>query len=88
MSWYVYLVECDDGSLYCGATTDPERRVAAHNGLRPGGAKYTRSRRPVRLVACVERPDKAAALRLEEAIKSMPRADKVARLLAATEAGA
>ena len=47
MSWYVYLVECGDGSLYCGVTTNPERRVDAHNGLRPGGAKYTRSRRPV-----------------------------------------
>ncbi len=88
MSWYVYLVECGDGSLYCGATTDPKRRVDAHNGLLPGGAKYTRSRRPVRLAACVELADKSSALRLEEMIKKAPRAAKVKRLLAAArEAG-
>lgn len=88
MIWYVYLLECGDGSLYCGVTTDPERRVAAHNGLRPGGAKYTRSRRPVRLLACAEQGNKGAALRLEERIKNTPRAAKLARLLAVKEAGA
>lgn len=82
MSWYVYLVECADGTLYCGATTEPERRVAQHNGLRPGGAKYTRSRRPVRLAACVALPDRSAALRVEEAVKKTPRRGKMARLLA------
>ena len=83
MSWYVYLVECGDGSLYCGVTTNPEHRVYAHNGLRPGGAKYTRSRRPVRLAACVKQADKSSALRLEETIKKAPRSVKVERLLAA-----
>ena len=45
---YTYMVECADGSLYTGWTNDLKRRVAAHNAGR--GAKYTRSRRPVRLV--------------------------------------
>jgi putative endonuclease len=46
--WYVYLLRCSDGSLYCGTTTDLERRVQEHNeGI---GSRYTRSRRPVRLV--------------------------------------
>ena len=45
---YVYLLRCVDGSLYCGWTTDPEARLAAHNSGH--GAKYTRSRLPVKLV--------------------------------------
>lgn len=81
MSWYVYLAECRDGSLYCGVTTNPERRLKEHNGLRPGGARYTRTRRPVRLTACVEQADRSAALRLEAEIKKAPRADKLKKLL-------
>ena len=85
MNWYVYLLECNDGSLYCGVTTNPERRLEEHNGLRPGGARYTRGRRPVRLAACVEQPDRSAALRLEADIKKTPRAGKVKKLLATGE---
>ncbi|MBO6002520.1 MAG: GIY-YIG nuclease family protein, partial [Mailhella sp.] len=48
-AWCVYLVRCADGSPYCGITTDLARRIAMHNGDLPGGAKYTRPRRPVRL---------------------------------------
>ena len=47
--WYVYVVECSDNSLYCGITTDTIRRLHEHNTTKKG-AKYTRSRRPVRLV--------------------------------------
>ena len=48
--WYVYLLRCADATLYCGVTTDMERRLREHNaGSR--GAKYTRARRPVELVA-------------------------------------
>lgn len=83
MSWYVYLAECRDGSLYCGVTTDPERRLEEHNGLRPGGARYTRARRPVRLTACVEQPDQSSALRLEAEIKKTPRNGKIQKLLEA-----
>ena len=45
--FYTYMVECADGSLYTGWTVDLKQRVAAHNGEIPGGAKYTRTRRPV-----------------------------------------
>lgn len=74
--WHVYLLECRDGTLYCGITRDLERRVAQHNGLLPGGARYTRGRRPVRLAASLPCPDKGTALRLERAVKARPRAEK------------
>lgn len=73
-AWWVYLVECADGTLYCGVTSDLERRVAMHNA--GNGAKYTAGRAPVRLVwreACATRGD---ALRREIAVKRMPRAAK------------
>lgn len=81
--WCVYLLECADGSLYCGSTNDLEKRLAAHNGLLPGGARYTSSRRPVRLLACQPCPDRSSALRLEAAVKRMRRASKLAFLLGA-----
>lgn len=78
--WHVYLLECGDGTLYCGITRDLARRVAQHNGLLPGGARYTRGRRPVRLTASLACPDKGAALRLERAVKARPRAQKLLML--------
>lgn len=48
--FYFYIVRCKDNSLYCGFTTDLDRRLAEHNGTKPRGAKYTRPRRPVQLV--------------------------------------
>lgn len=75
-SWQVYLVRCADDSLYCGVTTDMERRLAQHNGLRPGGARYTRSRRPVRLEARRACASLSEALRLEALVKRTPRARK------------
>lgn len=80
-TWLVYLLECADGTLYCGVTTDLERRLAAHNA--GTGAKYTRARRPVRAVAACPCADKSAALRLELAIKKLPRNRKRATLLRA-----
>lgn len=79
--WHVYLLECADGTLYCGVTRDLQRRVAQHNGLKPGGARYTRGRRPVRLLASRACRLKSAALRLECAIKALPRAQKMDFLL-------
>ena len=68
--WYVYLLRCADATLYCGVTTDMERRLREHNaGSR--GAKYTRARRP--------------ACRLEREVKQRPRAEKAAFLLARAE---
>jgi putative endonuclease len=74
MVFYCYILECSDGSFYTGWTTDPERRLTQHN--RGTGARYTRSRRPVRLVYMEEQPDKSAALKRERAIKALPRTKK------------
>ncbi len=80
MSWGCYLLECADGSLYAGITNDPERRVASHNlGT---ASKYTRSRRPVRLVYWEPHPDRAAASRREVQIKRLKRVEKLALLAA------
>ena len=68
------MVECSDGSLYTGWTTDVEARIAAHNS--GSGAKYTRSRLPVKLVYSEEVEDRSAALKREAAIKKMTRTKK------------
>lgn len=71
---YVYVLRCDDDSLYTGYTTDVTRRVAEHDA--GDGAKYTRGRTPVELVH-VERFDgKSAAMSREYAIKSLSRTQK------------
>lgn len=74
--YYVYLVCCADGSLYCGITMDVPRRVLQHN--RGTGAKYTRSRRPVHAVAVSPLMTHGDALRLERAVKRLPKEQKVA----------
>ncbi len=63
--------------LYCGWTTDIERRIEAHNGLIPGGAKYTRGRRPVELVYSESFHQKQDAQRREYAIKQMTKTKKL-----------
>ncbi len=72
--WYVYLIECRDGSLYTGIATDVDRRYAEH--VAGKGARYTRSRPPLRLLARFEYPDRAAASRAEYAIKQLTPARK------------
>ena len=75
MTCYCYILECSDGTLYTGWTTDPERRVKQHNkGL---GARYTKTRLPVKLVYLEEQPDKITALKRERAIKALPRKKKI-----------
>lgn len=71
---YCYIVECADGTYYTGWAVDPERRVAVHNQGR--GARYTRTRRPVRLVYVESQPDISTALKRERAIKRMTREGK------------
>jgi putative endonuclease len=72
---YVYLLRCADDSLYCGWTTDVERRLAAHvAGI---ASRYTRSRLPVELAAVITVADRSAALREEARIKRLPRAAKL-----------
>lgn len=75
MPAFVYIVECADRTLYTGWTTDVEQRLKAHNAGR--GAKYTRERRPVRLVYTEEVPDRGTALKRELKIKRMRRSQKL-----------
>jgi putative endonuclease len=72
---YVYLVRCADDSIYCGWTTDLKKRVRAHNSGQ--GAKYTRSRRPVKLVYAEEFEEKQEALSREWHLKRLNRAEKI-----------
>lgn len=72
---YVYLVRCADDSIYCGWTTDLKKRVRAHNSGQ--GAKYTRSRRPVKLVYAEEFEEKQEALSREWHLKRLSRAEKL-----------
>lgn len=74
-SYYMYVVECADGSLYTGYATDVPRRVAQHNAGE--GAKYTRSRRPVRLVASARFATQHEALAAEYRFKRIPRERKL-----------
>lgn len=76
MSYFVYIAECADGTLYTGITTDVERRMAEHNA--GTGAKYTRSRGPVTPVFTEEHPDRSSASRRERDIKLMTRKQKEA----------
>jgi putative endonuclease len=81
---YVYLLRCRDGSLYCGWTSDLERRLAAHRAGR--ASRYT-SRLPVQLALALPTDDRRAARREEARIKRLTRAEKLA-LVAAAPPGA
>jgi len=73
-SWFVYLLECQDGSLYTGITTDVARRYAQHAA--GTGARYTRARPPRQLVAHFQCEGRAVASRAEHAIKQLTTAAK------------
>jgi len=73
---FVYIVQCTDGTLYTGWAMDVLARVKVHNAGR--GAKYTQTRRPVRLVYSETWPSRAEAMRREREIKRWPRARKLA----------
>ena len=73
-NWHVYIVRCADRSLYTGVATNVAARVATHNAGK--GAKYTRGRRPVRLVYQECAGSRSAALKREHAIKRLVRAAK------------
>jgi putative endonuclease len=72
--WFVYILECADGSLYTGATTDLKRRMAEH---RAGTAAYTRSHRPRRVVHSEKHAGRSSALKREAEIKRWPRRRKL-----------
>lgn len=74
--WYLYLLECTGGSIYTGITTDVARRFAQHQAGK--GAKYTRSRKPLRILGQISFPSKSEALKAELATKRMSPAEKMA----------
>ncbi len=73
--FFCYIVECVDGSLYTGWTTDPDRRIKEHNAGR--GALYTKWRRPVALTYLEQVGDRSTAQRREHAIKQLTRQKKL-----------
>ncbi|MEX0624796.1 GIY-YIG nuclease family protein [Saccharospirillum sp.] len=76
--WWVYLVQCADGTFYTGITTNPQRRLRQHNGELVGGARYTRPRRPVILVYTEACCDRSQAGQREAAIRRLSRSRKLA----------
>jgi putative endonuclease len=76
--WIVYILRCSDDSLYTGMTNNVEKRLAAHN--KGVAAKYTRSRRPVKLITTSAKKDRNDAMRLEIKIKRMPKTKKIVAL--------
>jgi putative endonuclease len=88
VSAFVYLLRCADGSLYCGWTTDPARRLRQHQA--GTASRYTKRRRPVAYALVLSVPDRSAALREEWRIKQLARSEKLALIGAAgqpTETG-
>jgi putative endonuclease len=82
MTHYVYILECSDKTLYTGSTNNTEKRLREHNHTK-AGAKYTRGRRPVKLVYVEACPTPSIALKREGEIKNLSRAQKL-RLIAAS----
>jgi len=76
LTWLVYLLECSDGTYYAGITNRLEHRLEAHNSGQ--GARYTRARRPVVLLATQEYPDRSEASKAEMRLKQLPRSEKLA----------
>ena len=72
--WYFYVVKCSDGTLYSGITNDLEKRIKTHNLGK--GAKYTRSRLPVKLLYSERKRDRITASRREYQVKRLTRAEK------------
>jgi UV DNA damage endonuclease len=73
--WFVYILRCADRSLYTGVTKDVKRRCRQHNG--GIASRYTRSRRPTKLVYQEVQPGRSSALKRETAIKAMTRREKL-----------
>lgn len=73
--YYVYLLECSDGTYYTGSTNNLDKRIAAHNNKK--GAKYTKGRTPVILKKFWECSSKSEALKLEYKIKQLPKEKKL-----------
>lgn len=81
MTWKVYMVQCSDDSLYTDITTDLARRIDEHNFDNKKGARYTRIRRPVKLVYEEDYDDRAQASSREYRLKKLPRTEKLKLVL-------
>jgi putative endonuclease len=77
-SWFVYYLRCADNSLYAGITTDLIRRLSEHNTCNKTGAKYTRVRRPVRLVYAETQENRQSASKREYQLKQLTKIKKEA----------
>jgi len=75
MIWYVYLLVCQDKSIYTGITTNLERRLKQHNSGR--ASKYTRSRLPVEMVYSEKHASRTDALKKEAQVKKLSRQRKI-----------
>ena len=75
MKWFLYVLQCSDGSYYTGVTTDLNRRIEEHNTSKRG-AKYTKTRRPVRMVYSLEYEDRSSAQKFEYKFKQLTRKQK------------
>jgi putative endonuclease len=80
--WFVYIVRCSDNSLYTGIAMDVVRRINEHNNVDKAGAKYTRSRRPVKLVYQEKVASRSEAATRECVIKKLTRKEKEALIRA------
>lgn len=80
--YFVYLLRCKDNSLYCGQTNNVEKRIKDHNDSKNSSTKYTRGRRPVRLVYLEKAKTIADALRREREIKNLTKEKKELLILA------
>jgi putative endonuclease len=85
MGFYCYILKCADGTYYTGWTTDPERRERQHNSGR--GARYTKARRPVKLVYIEPQPNRSMAQKREIKIKKLSRVRKEALIRKQMEVG-
>jgi putative endonuclease len=76
--WFVYILECSDGTLYTGITNDLDKRIASHNAGK--GAKYTKGRGPVVLRHCFMHPSKSSAAKREYEIKDWTKEGKISHI--------
>ncbi len=84
-NWLIYILECKDDSLYCGITNNLEKRLKQHKGEVNGGAKYTRSHWPCKLVYKEKSANRSEALQRESVIKKMSKDEKQALINSARE---
>lgn len=74
LHWFVYVIECEDGSLYTGIALDPQARFALHASGK--GARYTRSHPPRRLLVTLPFPDRSSASKAEYRVKQLTPSEK------------